>query len=80
MCASPGVGGETLDGRAVLEVPLDDLQLAAYLLTGDAGGADIRIKKGGAVCLAFDGAPKPRAGALRWLLTPKNLRSMPAPR
>ena len=55
-------------------------ELASYLLTGDAGGADIRIEKGGALYLAFDGAPKPGAGALRWLLTPKNLRSMPAPR
>jgi phosphohistidine phosphatase len=55
-------------------------ELASYLLTGDAGGAEIRIKKGGAVCLAFDGAPEPGTGALRWLLTPKNLRSMPAPR
>ena len=55
-------------------------ELASYLLTGDAGGADIRIEKGGALYLAFDGVPKPGAGALRWLLTPKNLRSMPAPR
>ena len=30
-----------------------------YLLTGDAGGADMKIKKGGVVCIEFDDAPKP---------------------
>lgn len=55
-------------------------ELASYLLTGDAGRADIRVKKGGAVYLAFDGAPEPGTGALRWLLTPKNLRSAPVRR
>ena len=46
-------------------------ELAVYLLTGDAGGADMKIKKGGVVCIEFDDAPKAGAGKLRWLFTPK---------
>jgi phosphohistidine phosphatase len=49
-------------------------EMAVYLLTGDAGGADIKIKKGGVVCIEFDDAPEPGAGMLRWLFTPKVLR------
>ncbi len=55
-------------------------ELASYLLTGDVGGADINIEKGGAVYLAFDGVPEPGAGVLRWLLTPKDLGSAPVRR
>ncbi|HET7480329.1 MAG TPA: histidine phosphatase family protein [Rubrobacteraceae bacterium] len=51
-------------------------ELAVYLLTGDAGGADIKIKKGGAIRITFDGAPQPGAGRLHWLLTPKVLRAL----
>lgn len=49
-------------------------ELAVYLLTGDAGGADMKIKKGGVVCIEFEDAPKAGAGKLRWLFTPKVLR------
>jgi phosphohistidine phosphatase len=49
-------------------------EMAAYLLTGDAGGADMKIKKGGVVCIEFDSAPETGAGKLRWLFTPKVLR------
>lgn len=50
-------------------------ELAGYLLTGENGRLDVAIKKGGAVCIRFDGgAPEPGAGELRWLLTPKVLR------
>ena len=49
-------------------------ELAVYLLTGDAGSADMKIKKGGVVCIEFDGAPEAGAGKLRWLFTPKVLR------
>jgi phosphohistidine phosphatase len=49
-------------------------ELAVYLLTGDTGGADMKIKKGGVVCIEFDDAPKAGAGKLRWLFTPKVLR------
>ncbi len=50
-------------------------ELVSYLLVGDAGGARIQIKKGGAVCLSFDGPPEPGAGYLEWLITPKALRT-----
>jgi phosphohistidine phosphatase len=51
-------------------------ELAAYLLTGDVGGADMKIKKGGVVCIEFDDGPKAGAGKLRWLFTPKVLRNI----
>ena len=51
-------------------------ELASYLLTGDAAGAQISIKKGGVVCLRFEGQPAPGAGQLRWLATPKILRAI----
>lgn len=51
-------------------------ELAAYLLTGSAGGAKVNIKKGGVVCVRFEGAVEPGAGKLRWLLTPAMLRSL----
>jgi len=51
-------------------------ELAVYLLTGDAGGADMKIKKGGVVCIEFDDAPKAGAGKLRGLFTPRVLRTL----
>ena len=51
-------------------------ELAVYLLTGDAEGADMKIKKGGIVCIEFDETPKAGAGKLRWLFTPKVLRTL----
>ena len=51
-------------------------ELAVYLLTGDAGGADMKIKKGGVVCIGFDDAPEAGAGKLRWLFTPSVLRTL----
>lgn len=51
-------------------------ELVSYLLTDDADGARTQIKKGGAVCLSFDGLPEPGAGYLEWLLTPKVLRAL----
>jgi phosphohistidine phosphatase len=51
-------------------------ELAVYLLTGDAGGADMKIKKGGVACIEFDDAPMAGAGKLRWLFTPKVLRNL----
>ncbi|HZA47107.1 MAG TPA: histidine phosphatase family protein [Rubrobacter sp.] len=51
-------------------------ELAAYLLTGEAGGADMKIKKGGVVCIEFQDAPRAGAGKLRWLFTPKVLRTL----
>ena len=49
-------------------------ELAAYLLTGESDGLEIKIRKGGVMCIRFDGAPAPGTGKLRWLLTPKALR------
>jgi phosphohistidine phosphatase len=51
-------------------------ELAVYLLTGDADGADMKIKKGGVVCIEFDDVPKAGAGKLRWLFIPKVLRNI----
>jgi phosphohistidine phosphatase len=51
-------------------------EMAVYLLTGDAGGADMKIKKGGVACIEFDDVPEPGAGTLRWLFTPRVLRSL----
>ena len=53
-------------------------ELAVYLLTGNAGGADMKIKKGGVVCIEFDEAPEAGAGMLRWLFTPRVLRTLAA--
>jgi phosphohistidine phosphatase len=51
-------------------------ELAAYLLTGEAEGAEISLKKGGVACIRFEDVPTPGTGELRWLLTPKVLRSI----
>jgi phosphohistidine phosphatase len=51
-------------------------ELAVYLLTGDVGAADMKIKKGGVVCIKFDDAPRAGAGKLHWLFTPKVLRNI----
>jgi len=48
-------------------------EMAVYLLTGDATGADMKIKKGGVVCIELDDAPESGAGKLRWLFTPRVL-------
>ena len=48
-------------------------ELAAYLLTGEGDGVEIKIRTGSVMCIRFDGAPVPRTGKLRWLLTPKAL-------
>jgi phosphohistidine phosphatase len=51
-------------------------ELAVYLLTGDAEGANMKIKKGGVVCIEFEDAPEAGAGTLRWLFTPRVLRTL----
>ena len=51
-------------------------EMAVYLLTGDATGADMKIKKGGVVCIEFDDVPESGAGKLRWLFTPRVLRTL----
>jgi phosphohistidine phosphatase len=51
-------------------------ELAAYLLTGEGDGLEIRLEKGGVACIRFDGAVQPGTGELRWLLTPETLCSL----
>lgn len=51
-------------------------EFVSYLLTGDAEGASVQIKKGGVVRLQFEGYPEPGSASLRWLLTPKVLRAV----
>ena len=51
-------------------------ELVSNLLTGDADGVSVQIKKGGVVRLSFDGFPEPDTGYLKWLLTPKALRAL----
>lgn len=48
-------------------------ELAARLLCADGDGTEIRIKKGGALCIRFDGGIAPGSGELLWLATPKLL-------
>lgn len=48
--------------------------LAAYLLTGEGDGMEIKIREGSVTCICFDGAPAPGNGKLHWLLTQKALR------
>jgi phosphohistidine phosphatase len=40
-------------------------ELAAYLLTGEEDGLEIKIRKGSVMCICFDGAPTPGTGKLR---------------
>lgn len=51
-------------------------ELASYLLTGETA-ADLRIKKGGALRLSFEGAPLAGGAALRWLVAPRLLLPRP---
>jgi len=51
-------------------------ELAAYLLTGEGDGLEIRLEKSGVACIRFDGALRPGTAELRWLLTPETLCSL----
>jgi phosphohistidine phosphatase len=48
-------------------------ELAAYLLTGERDGMEIKIRQGSVICISFGGAPAPGTGKLHWLLTPEAL-------
>lgn len=50
-------------------------RLASLLLTGSPEGLTLTLKKGGLVSVEL-GAVAPRAGTLRWLLTPRMLRRL----
>jgi phosphohistidine phosphatase SixA len=51
-------------------------ELATYLLTGLEDGLNLGLKKGGAACIRFKGAPEPGAGKLCWLFTPQVLSAV----
>lgn len=53
-------------------------ELVSYLLAGDTK-TEVRIKKGGALRLSFDGPTRAGTAALRWLLTPALLGSCAPP-
>ena len=56
------------DARRVLFVGHEpDLSSTAALLSG---GASIRLRPGGLVCVEFPGVPEPGAGEIAWLLDP----------
>ena len=50
-------------------------EVASYLLSGDRA-VDLELKKGGVACLGVNGVPGPGTAWLRWLATPRMLRSM----
>jgi phosphohistidine phosphatase len=49
--------------------------LAAWLLAGQDDGF-VKLKKGAAALIKFEGAPKPGDGVLHWLLQPGQLRKI----
>jgi phosphohistidine phosphatase SixA len=51
-------------------------ELAAYAALGEHGLELFTLRKGGAACLRFDGAPRRGGAALLWLATPKLLRRL----
>jgi phosphohistidine phosphatase len=50
--------------------------LAAHLLVGQSAGAVFELKKGGVTRLQIEANIEPGSAALRWLLTPKQLRAL----
>jgi phosphohistidine phosphatase len=49
-------------------------EFVSYLLTGDEGLMYLEMKKGGVVCLHFEGGLSVGAAALGWVMTPKMAR------
>lgn len=68
-----GVGG--MDAIALVGHRPSLHELASYLLCGDPGLVEVRLKKGGVAALRFDGVVEPGAGALRALIPPGLLLS-----
>ena len=50
--------------------------LLTACLIGDAGALAIDMKKNAVACLSFSGAPRAGHAALKWLATPRMLRTM----
>lgn len=51
-------------------------QVVSTLLTGTSTDVRLDLRKGGAACLRLEGTPPAEETTLRWLLTPKVLRSL----
>ena len=51
-------------------------ELASLLLVKAPGRLVVELKKGGAMCLTFEGEAEPGGAALRWLLTQNVLRAL----
>lgn len=51
-------------------------QVVSTLLTGRSTEVRLDLRKGGAACLRLEGSPRAEETTLRWLLTPKVLRSL----
>jgi phosphohistidine phosphatase len=49
-------------------------ELVSLALTGSAGAADVRVRKGGCVALELAQVTLPCGAALEWMLTPRQLR------
>lgn len=50
--------------------------LVSFLLTGDAAGLDVKIKKGSAIFLTLSDDLRPGLARLEWAIPPKGLRGM----
>jgi phosphohistidine phosphatase len=51
-------------------------RLLASCLVKDAARVRVEFRKGAVACIAFEGAARPGAGTLRWLLPPRALRRL----
>ncbi len=51
-------------------------RLLAVCIAGPDAKLSLRLRKGGAACLCFPGAPRVGEATLEWLLTPKALRAL----
>ena len=51
-------------------------QVVSTLLSGRSTEVRLDLRKGGAACLRLEGSPRAEETTLRWLLTPKVLRSL----
>jgi phosphohistidine phosphatase len=80
---APGGSGEELlaalrgvGERVVLVGHEPDLGRLLLLAVAGRAGEGAPLKKGGAARIDFEGTPRPGAGELHWLLTPRQLRRL----
>ncbi len=72
----PALGDPGTDSIALVGHRPSLNELASYPLCGSSEGLDVKIKKGGVLCVRFDGPPALGAGKLQCLLSPKVLRAL----